>query len=171
MAVPPKRSLFDIPDAGFGYRASKVQKQVLGEVWGARLTALGNRASNLPPNGQRRRAFDKGHKGQVLQLATWRRATVTSTLLRSGVPSRRAVHVRRGVILPHPLHRPHLQVQSLYGQAGKRVDVRGNNIKKLTGAPSGGTTANHNLTVGTISLWFRWSGIPHMDGACGLPRT
>jgi len=62
VTVSPKSTLFDVPNAGFGYRTSKVQKQVLGEVWGARLTALGNRASNLPPNGQRRRAFEKGHK-------------------------------------------------------------------------------------------------------------
>ena len=47
-AVPPKSTIFDVPDAGFGYRTSKVQ-QVLDEARGARLTALENRASILLP--------------------------------------------------------------------------------------------------------------------------
>ena len=29
----------------------------------------------LPPDDQRRRDFEKGHKGEVTQLAPWRRAT------------------------------------------------------------------------------------------------
>ena len=39
-----------------------MQTQVLGEVSGARLTALENRASTLLPDDQRRKAFEKGHK-------------------------------------------------------------------------------------------------------------
>ena len=68
MAVPPKRSLFDIPDAGFGYRTTKAQKQVLGEIRGARLTAFENRASGLLPDDQRRSAFEKGHKERYSNL-------------------------------------------------------------------------------------------------------
>jgi hypothetical protein len=59
--APPKSNLFDVPNAGFGYRASKAQRQVLEEVRVARLTALENRASNPHPDDQRRRAFEKGH--------------------------------------------------------------------------------------------------------------
>ena len=58
----PKSTLFDVPDAGFGYRAIKVQKQVLDEVRGARLIALENLASNLLPDDLGRKAFEKGHK-------------------------------------------------------------------------------------------------------------
>ena len=60
--VPPKSTLFDVSDAGFGYRTSKVQKQVLDEVRGARLIALENLASNLLPDDLGRKAFEKGHK-------------------------------------------------------------------------------------------------------------
>ena len=67
--TPSKSTLFDVPDAGFGYRTSKVQRQVLGEVRGARPIALENRASNLLPDNQRRRAL--------------RRATTTSNPTRS----------------------------------------------------------------------------------------
>jgi hypothetical protein len=61
VTVPPKSTLSGVPDAGFGYRTSKAQRQVLGEVRGARLTALENRASNLLPDDQRRKVFEKGH--------------------------------------------------------------------------------------------------------------
>ena len=60
--APPSSTLSDVPDAGFGYRTSKVQKQVLGEVRGARLAALENRASNLLPDDQRHKAFEKATK-------------------------------------------------------------------------------------------------------------
>ena len=62
VTVPPKSILPDFLDAGFGYMTSKVQKQVLSEVRGAHPTALENRVSTLPPDDQRRRAFEKGHK-------------------------------------------------------------------------------------------------------------
>ena len=35
----------------------------------------------------------------------------------------------------------------------------------------GGTTANHNGALDKIPQWPKRAGIPHMDGASGLPRT
>jgi len=34
-----------------------------------------------------------------------------------------------------------------------------------------GVTANHYSAVGTVSRWREWAGLPHIGGACGLPRT
>jgi len=80
VTAPPKGTLFHIPDAGFGYRTSKVLGQVLGEDRGARLTALENRASDQLPDDQRRRAFEMGHNGKY------------SNPLLSGVPLPAARH-------------------------------------------------------------------------------
>ena len=54
-----------------------MQRQVLDEVRGARLTAFENRASNLPPDYQRRRAFEKGHNEKYPN---------SNSLLGGGVP-------------------------------------------------------------------------------------
>ena len=42
----------------------------------------------------------------------------------------------------------------------KIVDAFGSNIKKLVGAEGGGTTANHNSFMNTISAWCRRAHIP-----------
>ena len=34
-----------------------------------------------------------------------------------------------------------------------------------------GTTANSNSTADIKPRWPKWAGMPHMGGACGLPRT
>ena len=118
--APPKSTFSDVPDAGFGYRTSKVHRQVLDEVRGLRLTALENRASNLLPDGQCRRAFEKGHNDRY------------SNSLLGGVPlpSTRfhtqefhvAVQSMLGVggDLPYPLHRPPNHFQCLYGRQARR---------------------------------------------------
>jgi len=53
----------------------------------------------------------------------------------------------------------------------KTVDAFGKNIKKLVGAEGGGTTANHNSFISTISAWCRRAQIPHRGGTSGTPRT
>jgi len=60
----PKSTLSGAPDVDFVYRTSKTQKQVLGKARGLRFVALEERASNFPPNDQRRKAFEKGHEGE-----------------------------------------------------------------------------------------------------------
>ena len=64
VTISPKRTLSDAPDARFGYGTSRAQNQVPGEVRGLRLVALGTLASNLPPDDQCRRAFEKVHKSR-----------------------------------------------------------------------------------------------------------
>ena len=53
----------------------------------------------------------------------------------------------------------------------KFVEAFGNNIKKLAWAEGGGTTANHNLFMNTISAWSRRAQIPHRGGTSGTPKT
>jgi len=53
----------------------------------------------------------------------------------------------------------------------KTVDAFGKNIKKIVGAEGGGTTANQNSFMNTISAWCRRVQIPHRGGTSGTPRT
>ena len=62
VTVSLKGTLYNNPDAGFGYRASKIQKQVPELVREARLIALENRPPTSPPTSAAK------PQGQVLQL-------------------------------------------------------------------------------------------------------
>jgi len=64
-----------------------------------------------------------------------------------------------------------LPLKSTAFATDKFVDAFGKNIKKLVGAEGGGTTANHNSFMNTISAWCRRAQIPHRGGTSGTPRT
>ena len=109
---------------------------MLGEVRGARLTALENRASALLPDGQRRKALEKGHKDRY------------SNSLLGGVPlpstrfstqeSHVAAQSKSGVGLTclTPLTSSFLKSKAT--TADKRVVVYGTNIKSFPVRQAGG---------------------------------
>jgi hypothetical protein len=136
---------------------------VLGEVSGARLTALENRASVLLPDGQRRKALEKGHKEKY------------SNSLLGGMPLSPTRFSTQEF---------HVAVESMFGvgltcftpftdstpkskacTADKRVDDYGNNTKKLPGTPGGGTSANHIAGLSTVSRCVEPSAL----ALCSLP--
>ena len=87
----PRSTPFDVPDAGFGYKTSKVQRQVFGEARGARLTAFGNHASSLLSGGQHK-AFEKGRALPATFIA--RQEVEKRTPLKGGIHDHLAQYSR-----------------------------------------------------------------------------
>ena len=168
-ATPPKSTIFDAPDAGFGFGVAKVHKTIFDELKSLRVKSLDERAARLLPEDQRRIAHEKASTDPY------------SNSLLGGVPLKSvqfsneefqaAAQSRHGAPLSCLTAFTGHTLKSNASAADKRVDPFGNNIKKLVGATGGGTLANHNATVDCMSMWLERGKIPHLGGCRGKPTT
>ena len=171
LADPPRHSVFDEPEEGFGAGADKLHRLIFDDIRGHEARALAARARTLMPSDQRRLAFQQSSSCKF------------SNTLFSGAPNKHtrlsnsefqaAVQNVLGApqsILAHAVGLPIFKSPSS-GEVLANVDSHGNNLKKLKGATGGGTSQLHNSLVNHLSYWLQRAKIPHKGGAQGKPKT
>ena len=65
-ATPPKSTIFDAPDAGFGFGVAKMHKTIFDELKSLRVKSLDARAARLLPEDQRCIAHEKDPQTRTL---------------------------------------------------------------------------------------------------------
>ena len=171
-AATTESTVFKTPVENFGanVKKNKLHKEMFDEIRKHEAEALRVRASKLLPSDQRKLAFEQS------------RTCRFSNVLFTSWPSSHArftnpefhTAVQSVVGAPLSVLRPYLNFpikSNRKGETPPKVDPYGNALRKLSGAPGGGTTRNHHALVDLLSFWLHQAGVPHRGGRHGKPRS
>ena len=164
-----ENKVFDAPAEAFGHNIKKLQRRLLDEIRSHQAEGLRHRASNLPPNDQRKLAFEQSRTDKCSNSLF----ASTPSKLTPLTNAQFVVSVQN--VLGAPLsilnNLTDFTINSPATGAPQRVDPFGNNLKKLSKSEGDGFRVNHDAFVNSLSYWLSRASIPHKGGQHGKPRS